>query len=788
MTVLKPFQQEAVARAADSISARLSQGRRVAHSLEAPTGIGKTLMSGHIAAQVTEQLTHERILWFWFAPFSGLVHQARSTIRDEFPALRVRDIETERHELGCRSGDVFVLTWALLSNRSSEVNTGSEHGPSLAVFCDQLREQGWRIGIVVDESHHSVKIQGVAMKVVSQVLRPDVMLLVSATPNDAALQKLVDAGHLAQHLSRQTVSRREGVEAGLLKPRMISTTIISDERSRVVDTGRTALALALKKQRELQVVLDSLGISMTPLLLLQVDSKSDSVDQARRTCLEMGVSESQIAVHTADEPDEHLLATALDDNVHVLIFKVAAATGFDAPRAFVLCSMRPVKDQNFGLQIVGRISRVDRRLQPLAISGQLPVELQSGYVFLGTPDRQVGLDQAAQLVSSMKSVYSAEFDEHHIVRVSERRGASPSSVNSGMPTLFDQGILEVQSHVVQDVCGSSSSQDRELVSTSVSEHVFPLTVPSRHTYALRRDLGLPEAFLTVVSSPASVRGLEEAAARRLNITADLLLVLSRESESVLVEERDLYVSSSGRHLRVDGYLSATQMQQQAVRILSESARSSGLIDPAKLELSLRSQLQWARTQAHMPALDPADLAAQTRALIYRAAPELREAVAYATQVRRQVELAAPLPDVLESDRALEPSQKSIYGVYPMLDSWEKRLAQEFDIADEVLWWHRNEPRKPWSVRIPLPGGRWYYPDFIVCVRGRLGSGIVLVEPKERILDPNDLALRKVHAEHPEYGKPMMLYLERGAWRVVEEDSGLNVLGRNFHPRLLVHWR
>ena len=56
------------------------------------------------------------------------------------------------------------------------------------------------------------------------------------------------------------------------------------------------------------------------------------------------------------------MGLANNERVEVLIFKMAVALGFDAPRAFTLVSMRAAKDEDFGVQLLGRILRVHRRL------------------------------------------------------------------------------------------------------------------------------------------------------------------------------------------------------------------------------------------------------------------------------------------------------------------------------------------------------------------------------------------------------------------------------------------
>jgi superfamily II DNA or RNA helicase len=52
-----------------------------------------------------------------------------------------------------------------------------------------------------------------------------------------------------------------------------------------------------------------------------------------------------------------MAAIANDTTKQVLIFKQSAGTGFDAPRAFVLASTKPVNDADFAMQFIGRVMR-----------------------------------------------------------------------------------------------------------------------------------------------------------------------------------------------------------------------------------------------------------------------------------------------------------------------------------------------------------------------------------------------------------------------------------------------
>ena len=56
--------------------------------------------------------------------------------------------------------------------------------------------------------------------------------------------------------------------------------------------------------------------------------------------------------------------------------------------------MRAARDEDFGIQLVGRILRVHRKLQGRARTKSLPEILRYGYVFLADAEAQTGLDLA----------------------------------------------------------------------------------------------------------------------------------------------------------------------------------------------------------------------------------------------------------------------------------------------------------------------------------------------------------------------------------------------------------
>ncbi len=132
--------------------------------------------------------------------------------------------------------------------------------------------------------------------------------------------------------------------------------------------------------------------------------------------------------------------------------------------------------------------------------------------------------------------------------------------------------------------------------------------------------------------------------------------------------------------------------------------------------------------------------------------------------------AEPLPVSINSDIELEYSRRNIYGVIPPdLGSWEIKFASWLDDneANNINWWYRNPSRKPYSVCIPIPGRtNKFYPDFIISVENRnKKDGIILIDTKERINDEEGIAVSKINATHPTYGKAIIIYLQEG-----KEDS------------------
>ena len=433
-TTPRPFQEDAIAsglaifqecqRLLD-VAGNDPAGRNAALSqhgtllLEAPTGAGKTLVAGRIAEAFAET---ERVIWFWFAPFKGVTGQTANALRAELPGLRLRDLATDRQPGGTHAGDVWVTTWQSVAARIKDqrnVHRTSESNATVEELLAGVREQGLRVGVVVDEAHHSFfsgKTDTQAMTFFKNILRPEYTVVVTATPDDRDVARFQRDLGLAR-LNRITISRNEPVAEGLIKEGVKCVAYFAPpDQQRLVDFEATALRDAAALHRRCKAELRTLGVKLTPLMLVQVESTA-GILRARQRLMADGFTEAQIATHTAEEPDPSLLALANDESREVLIFKMAVALGFDAPRAGILVSMRAARDQDYGVQLVGRILRVHRRLQGRARAKTLPPLLNYGYVFLADAEAQEGLDLAGQRINRLQTAYAKVSPTTALVRV-----------------------------------------------------------------------------------------------------------------------------------------------------------------------------------------------------------------------------------------------------------------------------------------------------------------------------------------------------------------------------------
>ncbi len=783
----KAYQREAVTNALEIFRYAESQlrqasddsGRAAATAfngcllLEAPTGSGKTLMAGMIAEHLAapDRDSNARIVWFWFTPFAGLVEQAKGAIKSTFVGLRVRDLQGDRKARGTRSGDVFVTTWASVAAASKEtrkIRSSGEFVLSLDELIRELRTDGFRIGVVVDEAHHSFTKASEAVRFYREVMRPDFTLMITATPDDQDVDKFKKAAGIG-HLHRICVSRMEAVDAGLIKDGIKSIAYLAaDDQKELVDFAATALTDGWSMHGAIKRGLQAAGISLVPLMLVQVGNSNAAVEDARQRMATLGVPDSKIAWYTADDPNDDLLAVAIDEQKEVLIFKVAVALGFDAPRAFTLVSMRGARDTDFGIQVVGRILRVHGRLQAPTLEKELPELLRCGYVFLADAANQSGLVNAGAKINAIQSELASVCPFTMVVKVAGRNEIQVTHNGQGQllsvpytppawpvpetasaengqraaspPAWLPTGILT--NLVLEPTEGVPASAD--------AMRSGPLTSGNRR-YPIRTGV---QRVHRSERLPLSTADLLKCIAANIAIDDRAFTAGFRQSVKVTRQTVDLFEGSE-ESVSMQARLSDAEIARRAQNVMFDA----DYLDPRDLHDVLLARL---KAEFGHRGIDIDDDGLD-RALnhIIAAFPNLIRLAARTCAARfKEVFDTEALPACVELPVGVKKSRLNIYGVMPQdLNGPERTFAEllDADTTGTVEYWFRNEPRKPWSIGIVMPSGDRYFPDFAIKVVDRTtGGGLLLVETKGNHILNGDDTLDKILAEHKLYGVPLML--------------------------------
>ncbi|BBL74442.1 DEAD/DEAH box helicase [Methylomagnum ishizawai] len=776
------YAESQIQQATDADSRRTASAFNGCVLLEAPTGAGKTLMAGMIAEAFAAPDHHHnaKIVWFWFTPFANLVEQSKAAMKEHFTGLRVRDLANERVAYSSRSGDVFVTTWQSVAAKRADTRKLRKNGDTalaLDDFIPALREAGFRIGVVVDEAHHGFTGATEAVKFYREVLAPEFTLLITATPDDADVRKFKQAAGIGE-LHRIAVSRQHAVDAGLIKGSVKAIAYLAaDDQKPFTDIPATALAEAWQAHCAIKAGLAAIGATFTPLLLVQVGNKGPAgvsvIEDAKAKLLNLGVPEAAIASYTADEPNDDLATVAFDDSKEILLFKMAVALGFDAPRAFTVVSMRGAKDTDFGVQVVGRILRVHRQLQAKAADKTLPELLRFGYVFLAEPESQSGLISAGEKINVLQTELSEISPYALTVRVGGETQVqySQDGQTSLLPNPYPPPAWKPAGGapaatapnpeaVVYGVPGTlpgfswvPQAETAAIYQGKSNSATLTAPLPGAALFPLRE--GMPTRFKKE-QLPLET-DVVKCAGAYLKLSGDVLAAGLRKTVRITRKTvADIFGKDTESVDTVQAKLSHAELARRAQRVLFQAE----YYNPRDLEDALLAALRLEYNDEQGIGLDEGELRRALNLILATYPNLVRDAVRACMARDKEILDTAPLPAQVEALPGAARSRLNIYGIMPPdLNEPERKFAELLDAnaSGNVLWWHRNPPRKPWSVRLIIPEGDGYYPDFVIGVKDRTrGGGILLVETKGGHLLDNPETREKARAEHKTYGPPVLL--------------------------------
>lgn len=417
--------------------------------VRAPTGAGKTFVIARLLERVSAQ---SPTLWFWFVPFINLVQQTEDAIAGNTTGLTPISLARGRNQHP--SNGLVVISTSQGVARAKSRQAGYTDGEddttrSLDSMIALARASGLKVGVVVDEAHIGLNSQTEFGQFVKW-LAPDRLLMATATPKDQRLADfMASAGYSA--FSTFEVSRDDVVNARLNK-RYIEAVVYDLRQSMqtLADLQQTVLRQAWKRNQKLKSRLEKMGVAVVPLLLVQVGNGATAVADARQQLIELcGVHPAVIGEHSSDDPDPVLMASIANDTTkEVLIFKQSAGTGFDAPRAFVLASTKPVNDPDFAAQFIGRVMRVHRAVRAhFPRPAPVDPDIDTAYVYLANAEAQQGFEQAVAATANLKTQLQGQTEKLVAVKMTSGAVGYTNKVTDALPLFYDTQLPESQSPI-----------------------------------------------------------------------------------------------------------------------------------------------------------------------------------------------------------------------------------------------------------------------------------------------------------------------------------------------------
>lgn len=403
------------------------------------------------------------------------------------------------------------------------------------------------------------------------------------------------------------------------------------------------------------------NIGVAPLMLVQVEDQAagceDPVERVRDKLLELpGVTSDLIAVHTSGEPDADFHMLAYDHAKQILIFKVAVATGFDAPGAWTLVSVRRTAARRSACRSSDGSCGCIRSCGPAMV----PTICSTGYVFLTDPDMQAGLSAAVDELKAVRQSLTVLSDQLDVVtygagglpalvgeahRLSAYAPPPPQNAEerqARLALLIDEGVLGrddmagldpatiARAIVTGETVGAAS---RTPLFGHLPEQNAPAAPPKPGkltAYHLRTGLGVPKALwqdfpLThqALNDPVFIADVADAFCNR----SQLLGELHRTQRGASASLRDLFLDGEQREVSLSLRVSNARVADKA----QQAFQLNDSIDPRLLKRALIAAL---RTRAEKEGYPSPSVGEETRAV----APHVPPLVVRTALVPRRREL------------------------------------------------------------------------------------------------------------------------------------------------------
>lgn len=369
------FQKQAINETLDSFLQRETDVVLV----NAVTSSGKRIMTINTMDALTQEAKY---IFLVLTPGLHLSEQFKRELKN-YPNLKGPVHVSKLLPSVLQNGLCIDASRQIVSNVTTRAYTDTEHVMSIDNFLEVAFKSGFNISIIIDEIHSGTQKDDTALlEAVTKWQKYGIQILGNSATLGKAESQFHSKGFRVKVVNVKAI---DPVNAGIRKP---FTNHIAHGFSRKRFHKKAAINEVVKDCTELFNNLQNLmnqfclllkefssdrlkqisKIPFAPLMLIQIENtlKGDENDarEVQRMLIENGFRTDEIYIHREDDGmhDAKLNARCDDLNTKVVVFKVAAGTGLDTERAYILGSLRPVSSSILAKQVVGRPMRVPKFL------------------------------------------------------------------------------------------------------------------------------------------------------------------------------------------------------------------------------------------------------------------------------------------------------------------------------------------------------------------------------------------------------------------------------------------
>lgn len=348
--------------------------------LHAPTGSGKTIVTGVYIDTVFKNIDNVSFVWMCDTP--SLTDQSKNKLKGML-SIPGYDYDEIKQEKQLPNHSVTYINWEKTKNSSNKARTDSESSKSIETLVQRTKEEGSVVVFVIDEAH--IQTNSRKSEEFLELCSPDLILEVTATPT----KPMTDYGNVC------TINIEDVEETGFIKQGIIINhpkDMVDHEKkylekNKLKDFREYILFKSYLKRNELELLVEQYAKendlkTYVPLLAIQLPNKSDDLQMEIEAFFDskFGINrDNGLAVYTSGDYTDELDQIGKDESIKVLLFKQAIAKGWDCPRASLLTFIRDPRTKNFTIQTIGRIMRMPylQVFQPLKYDA-----LNYGYIYI----------------------------------------------------------------------------------------------------------------------------------------------------------------------------------------------------------------------------------------------------------------------------------------------------------------------------------------------------------------------------------------------------------------------